>query len=475
MVICAACQTENNDDAALCRNPKCGMAIPFSLPIKPVVVEQKEELQRNSVAPIPTPIPAELLNQAAVVLQEKNPTGGSTIDLISALINHAAGLTDQAAVHDIASILPQLTEALGRSVLMGESHPELLVELIRKLSSMQVQSVAMPAPIPADLLNRVAALVKQANLAGMSNNEVISTLADHSALNDITAFLPQLAQLGIKFQPDETRPAIIGALISKLMSVPAPPPASQAEIHNHVEELVGRKIQDGEQAKNVFTELLEKLGVVTPDHVKFPTVASKLLAYLPGNFRWLAAVVVPMVIGGGSGYIASPDQKKELAGTNIKLSEIMTQKAGLTAELEKRTLELTKSTDETQKLRSSLDADKTVVVQQLAEAREKINAQNDSLEAAKKNANALRRFASRGFVEWRGGGGDLLFSANGGASSGTKEGTFPESKCEIVEVIGDVQKAQEQKGTDCFHVMKVKGKPSDDKKVLIVWKQKSGN
>ena len=243
-----------------------------------------------------------------------------------------------------------------------------------------------------------------------------------------------------------------------------------------MENLLDFKIQAGEQTK-VLDGLAEKFQLrPAASDVSFPAIVSKVLTYLPGNFRWVAAMLVPFVIGGGSGFLSKPDQKKELVETQVEKKRVEERAKKTSEDLNSLTNEIEHLSEDNRNLRKSLSSDQWKIDQKLEESHEKIKTLQESLAAASVKLNSLRALATHGYVEWHGtGGGALSFTAESGATQGEiAEGSFPKGNCEIVEInSSDVDKPQSLKGQPCFQTsILIKGKPRDNKKVRIVWRQK---
>lgn len=411
MVICKECQTENIEGARRCQNPKCGKRLPISVPVPPV------EPVTPSIVPkdlrLTDLVSRDLLEQVAAVLKKHNVADMLVPNVISTLTDRATALAGDAALHDLTPINAQLSQVLGREVRPNESALVIVEALIGKLKSVPVAPVADPVTpsIPIGLRDNAAAVLQQPNLEGKSAADLISMLTDHAkALKD--------------------------------------------QVAHH--------------------------DVTPPDQVKFPAVASKLLHYLPVKSRWIATLVAPLLIGGGTGFFTPKDQT-ELVETKTKLVATAEQLNKTKINLDTQTTQVDTLKDEIRRLERSLGSDASALNIQVHDLQGQVKFHQQRGEAANAKANQLGAFARYGFLEWRHvGGGPLSFSPTGQPSRGrVTEGIFPSGNCEIVDVISsDLEKPQLLKGSNCFgpSTFKIKGSPRDtnDKRVLIVWRQVSG-
>lgn len=318
--------------------------------------------------------------------------------------------------------------------------------------------------------------------------------------------------------PDALR-AQVGQLINREIAVSEPPvpvlvelaskAAALADVGSvprqalrvQIEQALGRPIGPSEPTAVLIEQLIAKtaslsnqpvstdktsLGDLTTSHVKFPALVASALKFVPDNFKWVAALALPLLLGGGSGFMFSPTYKPEASTAEIALSqarsEITNLNAALAAETSK-TAQLTQESarvrqeqsDQTKALNTPLEqlrnknADLQKNVQDLQQKLRAIPGLQQNLAAANVTIESLRPFTYRGFAEWKGNGaGRVTFSPI--PDRGTLEGMPPDGKCTVVDVIG----AELLRDRDCtnFAINLARGR-QNDKRVLIVWQRRN--
>ncbi len=169
----------------------------------------------------------------------------------------------------------------------------------------------------------------------------------------------------------------------------------------------------------------------SPTGVAFPSPVGKILNVVPEKFKWIATLVLPLIIGGGSGFMLTPSNKEPLAHAQAAATQGQDQASKSSAELAAKAAEVAHLTTDNIGLRANLSGQAKALDTQLEAAHranatlEQANAKLDqnvkdltqnvkslqqNLATTKNTADALRPFASRGFVEWKGYGGQVTFT-----------------------------------------------------------------
>ena len=474
-MVCPACQFGNKEGAKRC------WACDIALPVAP----------HQPALSVPSPIPNSLRNRISQLLKRPVGENESAFDVLMELVPMSEEFVGRPISEPIPSELrSRVGRLLNRTVTENDQTGDLLSALVPLSESLAGRPA--PAPMPNSFRVRVENLLNRRFAEHESAPEILAALIPHaeelagrSVPPEMEGARTQLGQaLGRQINQSESLVSLVEELNSKLKTaqippVLNPPPLAHSEIHSLIENLLGQKIQAGDQAK-VLQGLAEKfqVGPAAPD-VSFPVIVSKVLTYLPSNFRWVAAMVVPFVIGGGSGFLSKPDQKKQLVETQIAQKSAEDRAKKSSEDLISLSNEIEHLSEDNRNLRKSLSSEQWNIDQKLEESHQKIKMLQENLVATNAKSNSLRALATRGFVDWHGtGGGALSFTAESGPTRGEiTEGVFPKGNCEIVEInSSDVDKPQSFKGQSCFQQIpfQIKGRPGDnkDKRVLIVWRQK---
>lgn len=260
---------------------------------------------------------------------------------------------------------------------------------------------------------------------------------------------------------------------------PPQPPLPHTELFNAIANKLERYIQPGEKPTDILSELEAKLKTVVPaaNHVEFPTFASKLLTFLPKNLRWIVAMALPLVLGGGSGYYMKPNPQKVVTPVQSVVKPADDQISRLNADLAAKSAEIGQLSKDNSELQSKLNLQKKTHEGQLAESHKKTVLLENNLGVTKKMVASLLPFARQGFIRWQGpGGGDLRFlpvPTRGDITGGKFPDPFVGSDCRIVEVAGDVNDPKSLSNKPCSQTISIKG--GRDKKVVVAWRQGAGN
>jgi hypothetical protein len=362
----------------------------------------------------------------------------SAADVLTELTSRAEIWAGQAGAFDSGPLRTQVEQALERPVRAGEPVHTVLEEIVGKLTSvLKARDVDKAALTPAGGEHAVPA-------------------------------------------PD----APVGPARTQEEAAEA---RTQSELHAAVESVLARKIEPGEQPPEILAELAARLQpAIESVGVRYPALLSNLLSKIPGDFRWLATLLVPLVLGGGSGFMIPSSYKQQYVQAQDELKQNQDKQSKLIGDLAAKTAEISDLGKDNVRLRD-LNAQMTALDGQLEQSNQKTSELQNNLVAARGMVSSLRPFADRGFVRWQGeGGGDLQFLPSPTRVGNPKPGNIVEGKfpdrfagrhCVIVEVVGDVDRAEGLRDKPCSQMIKIKGKTNDrqSKQALIVWRVGSGN
>jgi hypothetical protein len=439
MAVCQTCKAENTDTAKWCR--ECGMALPAAPPPQtPVPVVRAAVIDAVS-PPAPPPIPLALRGKVEQLMNRNIGEDESADEVLTELTARAEVWAAQAGALESGPLRAQLEQTLQRPVPAGEPVHSVLQELVGKVRSAFETRDAATAALARDRANALAVPAPQIPIGNK----------------------PQ--------SPEEAAKA-----------------ATQSELHAEVENVLARKIQPGEQAPEILAELAAKLQPVVNSAigVQFPSILSKVLGMVPKDFQWLVALLVPLLMGGGSMLMIPSSYKQQYLETQSKLKQAQDKQSQLIADSASKPAEIPDLSKDNDKIRD-LNAQIIALGGQLEQSNQKTAELKNELVAARGTASSVRPFADRGFVRWQGdGGGSLQFLPDPNRPNNQKagnivEGKFPDTfagrHCIIVEVVGDVNKPEALRDKPCSQPIQINGKPNDrrPKQALLVWRQGPGN
>jgi hypothetical protein len=295
-----------------------------------------------------------------------------------------------------------------------------------------------------------------------------------------------------------------GAAAGDPRGIDARPPTLQPDARVQAEHLLDRPIAPDEKPRDVLAEAVARLrsleqslvGAAAPPPgapvsgtapatgapaVPFPAMVSKLLNFIPRNFQWLAALVAPLLLGGGSAYFAMPARGSDLAKTQNELQQVQNQKtkaeeelASKTKNLTVQTTELTHLREDNERLRANLSQQGKSQDTEMEKAHKKNTDLETKLADAQNSMAMLRPFAEQGFVEWEGvGSGTVTF--NPSPSRGRIiEGAFPTDRCFIADVPGQSDLPSNLGRIPCSNfALNIKGaKANENRRVKILWRRR---
>jgi hypothetical protein len=253
-----------------------------------------------------------------------------------------------------------------------------------------------------------------------------------------------------------------------------------------IEKLLGVSLEPGGPAAPVISALLDAVtsGGGSPStleserdtpagpHIPFPSAIVSILKPIPQRLKWIGAIVVPMLVGGGAavplthllstGSTITTELRSQLAQTKTELSR--TQSA-LQVEKDHAAHAEEDARDANQKL-ASLPTPKPAASLNDKELKN-LQSRNQQLT---NEVQTLSAFATSGYLEWQGGRKGTVHISAADLRSGVLRGTVPAGACVVVAVFGENIKAKAVGGASCNDFSFEVGKNSPTT-AFVLWRR----
>jgi hypothetical protein len=353
-----------------------------------------------------------------------------------------------------------------------------------------------PAPSPSPIAGRVlpVPLTPEPQPAPASVQEPLGRTVESEPGSPIHfALLDQLERLlGRRPTPSEPVPQVALQLKERIdAQAQAGALPQEPDLLNRLEEHFSRPMQAGEPAAPLISALLQDASrnsavlqpVSAPNTIPIPETMAKIMGPLPHRFKWLAALIAPLLVGGGAG---APFWWSSVSNVRAQLEQ-KTNDIARTQRQEKSDTEQASKNSQPKQIAPEGATGQTtkgpIAQQMLPAERETLMAKNSALQEANQKlakdartndeqikhlkTNASSAAPKSGFVAWQSTGKTKVNFGSTVDAGRITEGSFPPGRCTVELVLGEHVNPKKAPGSDCHNfAFEVKSKTT----AYILWR-----